>query len=632
MTNVSRIDLHVHTCHSNHAGDWLLSRLNVQESYTTPQQVVDLAMRRGMDWITITDHDTIEGALTMAHLDNFFISEEISAYFPDDKTKIHIVALNIDETQHRMIQSLRMHIYDLVRYLNDEEIVHFVAHPFFRMTDRLSMTHFEKMLLLFKRFEVKNGGKQIDPDDFLETALDRLTPEIIWQLSDKYDIAPFGEKPWEKFQVAGSDDHGGIHIGTPHTQCPKAQSLPELMQYFKEGKTSACGEGGSPESVAHAIMAVTYRCLESNRESMDPLKSNVAWNILGQLFNNAHADRSLSVLSTLLFQVHQWVPASDQWPAWLPSLSVLGQAFQDVLKDDPEMLQFMKEGFDFQNNNQKLYDFNKRLIHQLIQKTMEAKNQLAFKEMVKNISIITTLLLPYVISYKTEYRDRPLMRQVKRRYGNPEELSQPKIAVFSDFDSLKTARSRSLNLYLKHEFDQNIPVHVLGVGSSSYQEAMFSNLNSLFEMTIEKKNYRIPSPMEIGEWLFKDDYDTLYLHSLGPMGILGFCLGKWMGIKVIGRFSYSEVHQLIDGAAQSTQKRILKQIVSLFFSQMDQLRVHSKEARDLAIELGIHPSKIMFVGKPMEDLFINNDILGFAPTNSDYPFYTFRETNQRIEQ
>jgi hypothetical protein len=43
-------------------------------------------------------------------------------------------------------------------------------------------------------------------------------------LADKHNLAPRGETPWRKSMVAGSDDHGGIFIGVPHTECPKAEN------------------------------------------------------------------------------------------------------------------------------------------------------------------------------------------------------------------------------------------------------------------------------------------------------------------------------------------------------------------------------------------------------------------------
>ena len=63
---LSRADLHVHSTASQ------LSKLGVQRSLglpecaTPPEEVYELAKRRGMDYVTITDHDTIDGVLSIA--------------------------------------------------------------------------------------------------------------------------------------------------------------------------------------------------------------------------------------------------------------------------------------------------------------------------------------------------------------------------------------------------------------------------------------------------------------------------------------------------------------------------------------------------------------------------------------
>src|SRR5437588_4324023 len=90
-TQISRADLH---CHSTASA---ISRLGVQralglpECATPPQEVYELAKRRGMDFVTITDHDTIGGALELSHLPDVFISEELTAFFRGERQAVHVL-------------------------------------------------------------------------------------------------------------------------------------------------------------------------------------------------------------------------------------------------------------------------------------------------------------------------------------------------------------------------------------------------------------------------------------------------------------------------------------------------------------------------------------------------------------
>src|SRR5580700_7641483 len=78
---VTRCDMHCHSTASQ------VSRLGVQraaglpECATPPEEVYELAKRRGMDFVTITDHDTIDGVLEIADRPDVFVSEELTAHF-----------------------------------------------------------------------------------------------------------------------------------------------------------------------------------------------------------------------------------------------------------------------------------------------------------------------------------------------------------------------------------------------------------------------------------------------------------------------------------------------------------------------------------------------------------------------
>lgn len=56
-----KCDLHVHSWHSGPCDSRLLSRF-CRESYTDPEELHRLLRRQGMDLVTITGHDSIDGA------------------------------------------------------------------------------------------------------------------------------------------------------------------------------------------------------------------------------------------------------------------------------------------------------------------------------------------------------------------------------------------------------------------------------------------------------------------------------------------------------------------------------------------------------------------------------------------
>ena len=58
---VSRVDLHCHSTASEESRLGVQRAVGLPECATPPEEVYELAKRRGMDFVTITDHDTIDG-------------------------------------------------------------------------------------------------------------------------------------------------------------------------------------------------------------------------------------------------------------------------------------------------------------------------------------------------------------------------------------------------------------------------------------------------------------------------------------------------------------------------------------------------------------------------------------------
>ena len=63
---MSRCDLHVHSRHSARSEEWLFRRFDFPDSYSDPKQLYEQLRKRGMDYVTITDHDSIDGCLEIA--------------------------------------------------------------------------------------------------------------------------------------------------------------------------------------------------------------------------------------------------------------------------------------------------------------------------------------------------------------------------------------------------------------------------------------------------------------------------------------------------------------------------------------------------------------------------------------
>src|SRR5215467_13625808 len=159
MVDATRCDLHVHSRFSTDSGNYALRRARLGESYTEPERLYRVCRARGMDFVTISDHNTVEGALRIAHLPGAFLSVEVTTRFEEDDVPLHVLVWNLSEEDHRDLQPYRPSVVELVAFLRERGLVHGLAHPLYQMGLPLTAAHVERLLLLFPVWEGRNGAR-----------------------------------------------------------------------------------------------------------------------------------------------------------------------------------------------------------------------------------------------------------------------------------------------------------------------------------------------------------------------------------------------------------------------------------------------------------------------------------------
>ncbi|HWM63975.1 MAG TPA: glycosyltransferase [Solirubrobacterales bacterium] len=236
---ISRVDMHCHSTASQ------LSRLGIQRSLglpecaTPPQEVYELAKRRGMDFVTITDHDTIEGCLELAGRPDCFVSEELTARFAGESQAVHVLCYGIDPGDHEWLQANAGDVEACATYLHENEIACALAHPFYDVAAPLTPRHRRRLAELFPIWEVRNGSR----------APELNAPAVIY-------IETHGGAG-----IGGSDDHAGVDVGRTWTEVPAASTPEEFLRRLRRGDAVAGGDQGSAAKWAHAAMALAIRAL-----------------------------------------------------------------------------------------------------------------------------------------------------------------------------------------------------------------------------------------------------------------------------------------------------------------------------------------------------------------------------------
>ena len=257
-----RVDLHCHSTFSDETLQWLPGL--VYHPLLTPEETYLLAKSRGMDYVTLTDHDTIDGCKAlldeMGPLPDFITGEEVSAVFPEDRTVVHINVFDHNEAQHRELQRLRGNIYDLVDYIRRIGKLYVINHLTWTEQHRVLATwQLEKMLELFPVFEGLNGTRSYAHNAFA------------WYATRGHD----------KVMVAGSDSHTN-RVGTTYTLSDGATKA-DLLANIRGGQAAICGAFGTPEKLREDVWLVLQKNIERRLAEAGGLWEKAVCRAVGRL-------------------------------------------------------------------------------------------------------------------------------------------------------------------------------------------------------------------------------------------------------------------------------------------------------------------------------------------------------------
>ncbi|HTU79307.1 MAG TPA: glycosyltransferase [Solirubrobacteraceae bacterium] len=237
--SASRADMHCHSTASQ------VSRLGVQravglpECATPPQEVYELAKRRGMDFVTITDHDTIAGVMQIADQPDVFVSEELTARFRGEPQAVHVLCYGITGEDHEWLQAHSDDVELCAAYMFEREVVCALAHPYYTVAAPLSARHRRRLAELFSVWETRNGARARE-----------LNRPAATYIATRDGIG-----------IGGSDDHAGVDVGRTYTETPPARTPAELLAHVRAGEALARGAQGSAAKWAHAAIALAARSL-----------------------------------------------------------------------------------------------------------------------------------------------------------------------------------------------------------------------------------------------------------------------------------------------------------------------------------------------------------------------------------
>lgn len=605
----ARADLHCHSIASTEADEAALIAIGCPESFSLPAKVYAQAKSRGMDFFTITDHDSVEGVAEILDLPNAFTGEELTCYFPEDGCKMHVLIWGHTRDDHAALQAFANDIYQVARYIEEHNLAHAVAHPVYRQNDILERWHLERLILMFKGFECLNGAHSPAHRVALESIIDGLTPQAIETLARKHKLPVRWSQPWIKSRTGGSDDHALLNIGRTWTEFPaECTTADDLLDCIRTARCRPGGEAGSSIKLAHNFLGVA-----SNYAATRIAGSGMLQMLIGTGIPMRKRDAIAMVAKQKLRRVGRRVRRGITRGLRLPQSSQSGTAMLSELCErsltsriaqHPGICDALRSGRAPLTEHDAVFQLMGNLQRDIMQgifKTIaEGLRRGDISCLFDSLSAVAAqqfLMFPYYFALFHQNREREHFPRItgNNTARNPESL---RIGIFTDcLDAAGNvppftasvagqAASRDLNFVLHTCGDQPAP--------TDKTSKHFKPLAAI-PSPLSEQPFVLPPIVEILEWADRQQFDVIHAETFGPMGLIGWIAAKMLRIPFIAAFQVDLPGIIRAATGDFRVAMTAKAAIGWFYQQADVVLVRSRNSAVMLASLEVDAHKTIML-------------------------------------
>ena len=642
MSNtIGRIDFHLHSYASNVTDYYAANAFAIPESHSDPLALHPLLKQRGMTLITLTDHNSIDGALEMldAGLPDVFISAEMTTTFPEDGCNIHITIANVTPEQFKEANRLRRNIYEMVAYLDlqvSEEhrnpsgnrLVYFMTHPLMSTQNRpfgregsLTLEHIEKAMLLCNTFEIQNGARTKAINDLTARLLTSLTPEVLERLAVKHGIEPKADDPWVKGFVGGSDDHSGINPGRTWTAFEYSGDHPTpnaLIDCIRWRKTRPEGLHGGPITLAHSLLKLLYD--GSRKTSAAKQKPMLLDGPIRSLLRLVFDSEPESTSEKIRRQVH-WL-RHLVLGRWGIRIEGLGIPFENVLDSEvrahlsnPEFRETLASQ---QTTDDRIFLVISTLINRIFARyvsNLKKEHGLnlvaAIKEMVALVSSNLFVSLPYLVAFLQQASDCLVAREVCKSFQFTQRRN---IALVTDTFFEVNGVSVSIRRMIGEAMRRGIEFTVITCLSPEEQRKyccepevrrfiesgrlkIFTSVANLDFPEYDGLQIRFPPFLELLRYLQEEGTTKIQISTPGTMGLAALLAAKTLQIETSATY-HTNIPEYVENYTRDVSLEALAwKYMMVFYHAVDEVIVPSRSTAKLLHKRGLRKRKILLLDR-----------------------------------
>lgn len=611
-----RADLHLHSKFSGQASDWLTRKIGIPASYAEPRALFDKARERGMDLFTLTDRDTLDGCLSIADRPGVFLSEEVTAIFPEDRSKVHLLVWGLTETEHREIQRRKENIYELQRYLAERELAHAVAHPLHNTEDVLRIPHLEKLVLLFRHFEGINGTRDGLTSEVARFVLSRLTPGHIEQFANRHGISPSHSRSWEKVLVGGSNAYSGLHAARAWTSVDEGSDAQSFLRAVREGRCQPGGVNGNPLINAHSLYEQIYGFASTKFAGLD------GGGLVGKAFSRFMEGENPTEFSLgeKLGFLAQGILSGQIFELVKPERASLWKQLSSTLRDVQLQDLLARETDGIAEPERRAFItaclYADRLLYRFFEAFVKQMSEGRMIEAIQQVSMLVPVLLsiaPYFVGFRRLAPDRAHLAEISQHFTGElaPSLQNTKRGWFTD--TLEDVNGVATTIRKMTSATRDNGDHLTVVTSradSTLTEIPLVNFQPIGEFELpeyELQKLSFPPVLKMVDFIQREGFTELIISTPGPVGLTALLAARLLGLRTAGIYHTDfpqYVRILTDDRSWET---LTWAFMRWFYDQMDTIWVNSESYRQSWISRGITPEKLSILPRGLDTQLFRPD-------------------------
>lgn len=643
--NCLQIDFHCHD-HNSDVPDELWGRiLRLPETWVKTKKLAEVLKQNGSSVVTVTNHNNARSCWALQDKGvDVLVGCEFTCFFPEYDLFIHVLTYGFTREQEVLLNQKRHNIYDFLRYAACYDIPVILPHPlyFYSRNERIDLCLFEKLAVMFWRFEVLNGQRDLWQSVLTLNWVQSLTPDRLRAYARKHKLDPseFGVDPDKpKVVTGGSDDHTGIFAGL----CGSQLYVPDLQKRLKthpasdlalealrNGQAAPFGNVGENQKLNIALLDYFAQAATKLK---DPgmlrilLHRGSTWDKMGcfmvaNLFLEMQKHKKTTVFFTLIHDALQgkkpkrflkW-QASKDYAFCITQLDKIA----DSKRNNPEAFvdtvnQIIGELFNHLNHliakrvrkaldkhqGASLKDFSTEELTRKLEipsqltalflgdgKRQDNMSNINLSEILDSLSfpvLISTVLAGSTLaSTRVLYQNRDLLNRFARQLGKNEHSRRALCLTDTLLD--KNGVSTSLSGKLKEINRTNLPLDFVICHADAVSEPHLNVVRPIASIDLHPfgdQTLRVPDVMEIARIFYEGGYDRIVCSTEGPMALVALFLQQMFNVPC-----YFFMHtDWIDFIAHTTdlnqhERDRIRRLMRALYNRFDGVFVLNREHRD----------------------------------------------------